>query len=408
MRLGSGRYCYLEIVVIRRAFPLVLLVLALSACGASQLESESSPAASPSASATAEPSPTATPDIASVFLAHTSDDRDMVADITGSITLGEIEGEISGEVAASGRDRSQVMTIDIPGSEIQTIEQVAVGGITYVRQPSGIWLIQSGDADDSHDALAAILGGVDDLTVVGEEQWEGRTVYRMESTRAVDIGPAVLGLTDPSVTDALATIAFFASGDGTPAGLEMTATWIQGPDDARVDGRLETRFTFDQTSGRVAISAPDDAWTMYASPEYGFQMAHPVEWSVTSRPPDADFPGFDHYVGIGEAEIQVFRLPDPPPAIVPHEMFAGVGPALAEAYGAEPEHIGDLTLADGGAVRILGMEVTLDGADYYMLYAAIVSADQVWFAQWFSHPGRPAEDSARFTQFIETFAPTDA
>lgn len=394
--------------MIRRAVPLVLLVVGLSACAASQPESDSSPATSPSGSPTAAPSPTATPDIADLFLVHMlSHDQELVAEMTGSITIDDVEGEISGEIAANGSDRSQVMTIDIPGTASQTYEQVAVGGVTYIRQPSGIWLIASSDADESEDALASILSGIDELTVVGKEQWDGRTVYRMESTDAVEIGPDALGLTDPSVSDVLGTMAFFAAGDGTPAGLEVSVAWVQGPEDARVDAAFEMRFTFDEPSMSITISAPDDAWMMYASPVHGFQMAHPVEWAVTSRPPEGDFPAFEHFVGMGEAEIQVFRLPDPPAAIVPAEMFAGVGPALAEAYGTEPEQLGDLTLADGGVARILGMQVTVDGVDYYMMYAAIVSADRVWYAQWFSDPGSAARDSARFTQFIETFAPTE-
>lgn len=383
----------------------VVAVVGLTACGTAGTSPSVAPSTPPEASPTLQPSPTPSVDIGEAFLERLAGEMALVAEISGAVTLGSLSGDISGALSVDAGNMHQLLTIEVPGVIDQTQEQVTIDGVTYTRQPSGIWLVEQAPAggDGGEHILSSVLSGSKKLAVAGEETWNGRDVVRLEPQGKAEIGPDTLGLTDPSISDVSGSIAFFAEPDGTPAGLEMVVTWTQLADTTTIDCAMEMRFTFD-FDGAVTVEAPDDAWTMYQSAELGYRMAYPVTWDAAHKAATDEFAAFDRFVGPAGEEIQVYLYTEIPAGVLPNDWFRDSALAFEQDYGVVPEVLGDLTTADGKEVRLFAGNLIDGTLKVYVISAAVFGGSTAWDVDWIANAGTEEDDLATLSTFVQTFA----
>lgn len=373
-----------------------VLVLGLAACGP----------ASTAVSINPEPSPTKAPvDIAQEFAAKMEASPTFVSDLTGTLRIGDLEGEISGELAVVGSDLHNLMVISFPGLPEQETETITVDGTTYERSDQGYWLRPSsgsGVGEAGRDPVTAALANVDNLEVVGTEEHDGVTLHRIENSRPAEIAPESFGFADPTIADFQAQIAFLAEGDGTPAGIIITAAWIQGTEDAPVPAEFELRYLV--VDRDVTIEAPQDVWTQYRSAELGYQMDYPADWDVTHEPETPEFSDHDFYLGPSDGEVQIYRYTDLE-GWTGNEWFRASADRIAENLGSAPELANILSLTDGLEVQVFIGEYTEGEATIFYQEAVVFGGDVAWDLDWFSHAGNEEKDQARFLQFVMSFQP---
>jgi len=382
----------------------LLIIVGVSACGGAG--TAASPAATPS-SRPASPTPSATPepvDVAAAFVEKQAGSLTFFSELTGRIQVGDVEGDVSGHLRVVGRDVHNLTVMTFPGLPPQETETITVGGTTYARTAEGYWLVASGACAGggaaAPDPVTAALADADDLEVVGTEEVDGATLHRIESTSAPDIAPAAFGITDPSVTDFDAEVAFLAEDDGTPAGVILTASWTQGTAGEPVRAELEMRYlAVDETA---EIEAPDDVWTVYESAELGYRMAHPVDWDVTHEPATEEFDARDLYVGPVDGELQVYRYTDLGGAGA-NMWFRASADLLLETFGVEPVVVNTLTLSDGAEVQIFALNYTDQADEVFFQQAVVHGGDVAWDLDWYSLAGNEDADQALLLRFVNSF-----
>lgn len=379
------------------------LLLGLSACAA--------PGASPSsteAAATASPDPTPTEapiDVAEEFAAKAERLDTFAAELSGTLRVGGVEGEVSGDLELVGSDVHSLTVVTFPGLPEQETETISMGGTKYERSENGYWLQlpAGGSGAAGSDPVTAALANTDALEVVGTEKHDGETLHRIESSGLADISPEALGITDPTIADFEAEVAFLAEDDGTPAGIIVTAAWVQGPADAPVEAEFDLLFLF--VDDVATVEAPDDPWTRYQSAELGYTMDHPVDWNVTHTPATADVQVSDFYLGPVDGEVQVYSYTDTFSATA-NEWFRGSAELLTEKFGSEPELANILVLTNGLEVQIFIGEYTEGGRAIFYQQAVVFGGNVAWDLDWYSLVGNEAEDQVRFVQFVLSFQPS--
>lgn len=381
----------------------VTLALGLASCGGAASSATPSAADASDPATTPSASPTASPiDIAEAFATKTEASLTFSSELSGYLLVGGVEGDISGVLQAVAGDVHNLTVVTFPGLPPQETETISVGAKNYERTANGYWLQSERVSGASGtDPVSVALANADDLEVVGTEEHDGVTLHRIESNDPPEITPAALGIKEPTVTDFAAEVAFLAEDDGTPAGIIFTASWTQGPAEAPVPAEFELRYmTVDTTA---EIEAPDDPWALYRSSELGYQMAHPVDWDARFDPATAEYPDGDFYIGPVDGQIEVYRYTDLGGALA-NQWFQGSADVLTEAYGAAPEVLTMLSLANGLEAQILAGHST-DGAPdpFYYQQGVVYGGDVAWDLNWYSTPGNEEEDQARFLQFVMSF-----
>lgn len=376
------------------------LVLGLAAC-ASGAPSEEAATASP------EPSPTEAPvDIAEEFAAKAEGLDTFAAELSGTLRVAGLEGEVSGDLEVVGSDVHSLTVVTFPGLPEQETETISVGGTRYQRSENGYWLQlpAGGSGAAGSDPVTAALANTDALEVVGAEEHDGETLHRIESSGLADIPPEALGITDPTVSDFEAEVAFLAEADGTPAGIIVTAAWVQGPADAPVEAEFDLLFLF-VGDGVATVEAPDDPWAQYQSAELGYQMDHPADWDVTHMPAEGELVPWDFYLGPVDGEVQVYRYADLA-GVTANQWFRDSAALLAERFGSEPELATVMSLDNGLEVQVFVGEYTEGEVLIHYQQAVVVGQNVAWDLDWFSTAGNEVEDGARFTQFVLSFEPS--
>lgn len=374
------------------------LLLGLAACGG---------APSPEAAVTASPDPTPTEapvDIAEEFAAKAEGLTTFVAELSGTLRVGDLEGDVSGEIEVAGSDVHSLTVVSFPGLPEQESETISADGIKYERSENGYWLqLPAGGGAAGADPVTAALANTDALEVVGTEAHDGETLHRIESSGLADIPPEALGVTDPTITDFEAEVAFLAEDDGTAAGIIVTAAWVQGTEEAPVEAEFDLLYL---VIDRVAtVEAPDDLWTRYESAELGYRMDHPADWDVTRMPAEGDVPAWDLYLGPVDGEVQVYRYTDLG-GLTANQWFRDSAAVLAERFGSEPELASIMSLDNGLEVQVFVGEYTDGEAIIFYQEAVVFGGETAWDLDWYSTPGNEVEEGARFVQFVLSFEPS--
>ena len=376
----------------------VVLVLALAACAGGT----ASPA-QPSDTPTVAPTPTASPpDVAAAFAERINEELTFVSDLSGTVTVGDIEGTVSGRVDVVGSDVHSLTVIEIPGAPIQENEFLRVDGVTYGRSENGNWVeLDTDGSPATRDPITAALADAAALEVVGTEEHDGETLHRIESTSGADISPADLGITSSDITEFEAEVAFLAEDDGTLAGIIFVAAWLQGTQGEPIPAEMELTFL---AADRVAtIEAPEEVWMRYESAEFGYRMDHPADWDVVHQPAEGEFSPFDLYLGPVDAEIQVYHYPDTGGALS-NEWFRASADLLTER-GVNPELAETMTLSNGLEVQIFTGTSTEEAGTFFFQQAVIFGGAQAWDLDWYSELGSEAEDQDLFVDFVLSVAP---
>lgn len=305
----------------------VLVTAALAGCA--------SPSATPSPSL--EAAPEATPEVATVFVAQiTSPSLEAITEVTGTISIKSegitIEGTIDGEARFSAGNSSSSLTTEIAGVT-QQADEISVGDDTYSSADGGPFVLTEADpdADDDGKNLTEMLAGVESLHDTGNVEHFGRTVRELKPTDPIDLDPAALGLTDPSMADAVMSMAFFAEPDGMPAGFSLGMTWTQGLEGGILaDAEIALDFEFTDFDSPVAIEVPDAVWIRWDPADAPFTVAYPESWSTEAAfgtllmtPPDG-------------SEMFSISLTDPPLDQESQDAFSAASLAVMASLGATP------------------------------------------------------------------------
>ncbi len=381
-----------------------VLALVLPACGGGA----SSVAPSPSGVAPTDspsPSPTEAPlDIAEAFTEKANGLLTFNSELSGTIQVANVKGEVSGELQIRGRDTHNLIVITFPGLPVQEVESITAGGTTYERSDQGYWLRSAGAAGGAAgtDPVSAALADADGLEVVGTEEHGGATLHRIESSRPAEIGPELLGMTDPTITDFEGQVAFLAEDDGTPAGIIVTAAWVQGPEEAPVPAEFELRFMI--VDRDVTIEMPEDVWDRHSSAELGYRVDFPANWDVTHEPAANEFTAYDLYLSPVDEEVQVYQYTDLG-GLTANAWFRDSAVVLAESYGAEPE-LANMLMLDNGLEGQIFIGHYTEGADKIFYQQAVMVAGKVaWDLNWYSDAGNEVEDQVQFLQLVMSFEP---
>ena len=380
-------------------FPL-LLGLAACAAGAPATSSEAAVTASP------EPSPTQPPlDVAEEFAAKVEGLDSLVAELSGTLRIGDMEGDVSGELVIAGSDLHSLTAVTFPGSAAQETESISVGGIKYERTDTGYWLQLpkgSGGGGAGEDPVTAALANTEGLEVVGTEEHGGETLHRIQSSGLADLPPEALGVTDPTITDFEAQVAFLAEDDGTLAGINITASWVQGSVEAPVEAEFDLFYL--AVNRDATVEAPADPWMRYQSAELGYQMDHPANWDVTHEPETPESLALDLFLGPVDGEVQVYRYTDLAD-VTANQWFRDSATVLVERFASDLE-LNIVSLPNGLEVHVFGGHYTDGGTNIFFQQGVVFGGDVAWDLDWYSLAGNEAEDQAQFLQFVMSFGPS--
>ena len=364
------------------------------------------PTATPSPSLAATPE--ATPDIAQVFVAElASPSFEGVSDVTGTLTIASegitIDGTISGEYRFAGGDSASSLTMEMAGVS-QQMDEISVGADTYSSTDGGPFVLSAPDtgAEDSPN-LSEILAGLESLRDAGETEHYGRTVHELTPTDPIDLDPAALGLTDPSMANAEVSMAFYAEADGMPAGFSVGMTWTQGLDTgALADAEVAIDFEFTDLNSPVVIDIPEETWVWWDAEDAPFTVAYPEGWST-----DAAF-GTLLFTAPDENTLFSVTLSAPTPEQMSQEAFSAASLATMASLGATPSgslpyEVGSISStlvayrnAYADANSLLLHLPLFDGTYGYEIQLATIAA-----------PGEESAVQDEFDAFMNTFAFTE-
>lgn len=391
-----------------RTAPTLLVVALLTACGAATTSPSRVVTPSEIESPSASPSPEI--DVAAEFAeVMGSPTFSVEAVITGSIEVGQGEGAISGTLAAGGGGSHLVMEVALAGQASQLTEIISVDGETYERE-GDLWF-ESSDEATTDNSFTSVLGNLESLRDAGMVERDGDQLHRLVPARAANLDAASLGFTDPSVSGFEADVEFFAAGDGTPAGLLISAAWEQVVNGEPVDGTMTLDYTFTSVGRPVDVVPPEEVWVKFTSEEFGYRMAYPSTWDFQHFPADGETLAADVFLAPATiepvaTEVNVYHYPELEAGILPNQWFRDSGLVLEEAWGT--------SLETSEAIEVNGIEAQLftlhgtqdDGNAAYFQEAAIFTGDVAWDVDWYSAPGAETADRELLLKMLSTFRPT--
>jgi hypothetical protein len=283
--------------------------------------------------------------------------------------------------------------------QAQTTETITVDGRGYDRTDDGPWVEEEPAGGDDPQSLAELLAVVSSLEDTGTETRDGRELHHLELPDGGAFPAEAMGIDTSVLEDPEFTMEFFAEPDGTPAVLAIEGTWTQAINDEDVDAEMSLDFTFRDLGDDVEIEAPDDTWQLYTSESFGYEMAHPDDWTVTSSNAE------DQYLLDDQPYIWVV------PQDIPGGMdLAGLRDALLETYEpdfGEPDAAAQAQLDGNPAVRLV-YHATLEGNDLVFVDYATIHGGQGWEVFLITLAGEGEEDDiALFEDFVTTFEFTE-
>ena len=390
----------------RSTLSAALLVAALTACGG-QAAVPTDDASTPQP---VSPSPSPEVDVAAAFSdAIQSPSFSVEADITGSIEAGNGVGSITGNLTSGGGASHLLIEVALNGQPTQVTEKILIGAKSYTREGE-LWF-ESPEGGASDDSFAAALGDLDSLTDAGIVERSDKEVHRLIPSEPLSIGAAALGFTDPTVSDFEGGAEYFATDDGTPAGLVIMATWRQDVNGQSMPAEMTLDYAFTSVDEPVEITAPDDLWVKFTSDAFGYQMAYPSTWEPQHIPASDGLAAADIFiapVGLGDVptELDIFHYPDLEAGIIANGWFLDSAAVIEESWGAALES-SDAIDVNGLRAQLFSLHgVQDDGYEAYFQEAAVFAGTAAWDLDWYSAPGTEEEDRDLFLTMISTFRQT--
>jgi hypothetical protein len=261
------------------------LAVVVAGCGASTspTPSAAAPSPPPPSVAPAAPSPSPSPDVAALFLKDMSDiTAERVADVSGMLTVGAVVAPLSGLMQMRGADQRTELRIDLPGAPTEQ-STVAVGGSRFVSSNGGPWFEEAAAAG-SQD-LGSVLADIVTLRDGGTEQRDGVTVHHLlpstGTSSSFDLPASVVGLADESQKDPTASMDLFATTDGSPAYIDLAASWTQLAGEQEAPAVIDMTLAFrDGASVDIARPPDEEIWKRFVSKRYGYSIGYPSVWEI--------------------------------------------------------------------------------------------------------------------------------
>ena len=122
-----------------------------------------------------------------------------------------------------------------------------------------------------------------DVRDTGTELKDGRLLHHLESRGGASIPLSAIGSADPA-GDGIVAIDFYVEDDGTPALMEIEASWTQVSGSTRQPATMSIQYRFVSVGRPVAITAPPQVWSTFSSKRYGYMLAYPSDWEATQSP----------------------------------------------------------------------------------------------------------------------------
>jgi hypothetical protein len=373
----------------------LILAASLTACAG---PGNGSPSAS--ASTSVEPTPSSTPfDVVSAFVGDLANGVLGQAAVSGTLDVGTVHATLGGTYAFGRNGAYQYEITTTIGGTRSISRGVTVNGTTYTMDGSGPWLRQVPEASDPGggnpwDDMAGRLALLRDVGVV---TWHGRPLHSLQVPGGLDVPAAALAM-DPSVASPHAVLGFYALDDGTPAGMEMTTTWTQGPPDAAVSGRMVMDLVFAHFGVAATVAAPEDVWQSYASKTLSFSVAYPGGWSADAS--DAKSVSFN---APDESALLLIQLDQEDPQLDQASFEADVLSSVTGQFGVRSEADFPLVVA-GVSVRAYEFHVSWDGDPTFIIVAPLVLDGRGYDLVSISMPGYEEDDRAGFQTFLATLA----
>jgi hypothetical protein len=170
------------------------------------------------------PTPSSSPDAAKSFSRSSRESFAAHCAISGRLTVGSAPYPLSGAFDVGGGDSHQVLTVATPGAP-QTSESIKAAGIDYVKR-GALWFVKPAEDATSSKDLASVLRTMLDVRDTGTELKDGRLLHHLESRGGASIPLSAIGSADPA-GDGVVSIDFYVEDDGTPALMEIEASWTQ-------------------------------------------------------------------------------------------------------------------------------------------------------------------------------------
>lgn len=182
----------------------------------------------------------------------------------------------SGEMSFKGED--SLMLMQIPDLDY-VFESIRVRGIGYDSTNGGPWILDDkpGGGGPGEDLeLIAFLKVLANLTHLGSEDRDGRTLHRIGMPSGLAVDPAALGFT--AADKASVSITFWATETGEPHSFFFDMVF-------EADGDPVKFLMTMSMAGEVPtpINVPDDYWVTFRSAGYHYSIAHPWDWEVLER-----------------------------------------------------------------------------------------------------------------------------
>ena len=66
--------------------------------------------------------------------------------------------------------------------------------------------------------------------------------------------------------------------------MQIEASWTQGTGSSGQPASMPISYHFSDVGERLAITAPEQVWSTFASKRYGYSIAYPVDWEASQSP----------------------------------------------------------------------------------------------------------------------------
>lgn len=374
---------------VRPALGLVVS-LALVACGGNSSSAE--PSVLPTASPTVAPSPSPSPvDVSALFLTQMGSLQRGALAIDASGKIGPFPVVLTGKVTFDGDDSTADLSETVESTEID-VAAVQFAGDLSTKLNDGPWLPgPSGKTGISNSILDVHAMN---FTDIGQHDWKGHLVHRLAADSS-SFDPSALIPSAAGVSSINASLAYFASADGTPVGATVVMNWTQETAGVRLPGHIEMDIEFSELGQAQSIRAPAQVWKAFMSDRYDYSLFYPTTFT-----PDHDdfwdfFGTFDGstYIGVGRDSTHGDNLA----TLTKAETATLKTEFKTRTVTAEP------TVVAGQDAELLTLTGTDQRGALLLREVLFVNGDHEFVVYLISPVGQEGSDTLLFRQLLSTF-----
>ena len=353
-------------------------------------------AASPAAAGSLPPATGA--DVVAPFLATISEPGFAASSaVTGSLVVGGVTSPVSGTYDLDGSDYARALKIGA-GSKVAAQALKVASNTAYSATGDGPWFEAPFPAAGTD--LGSFLRSIKAVEDKGVETKNGRQLHHLVATD-VSLPPAVLGLTDPSITGTTGTVDFWVSDDGKPQVVAVSDAWTQksGKDPAAA-ATMAVEFALSNVGGSVGVTAPEQVWKPVKSKKYKYTMAYPSDWEFKKAKSTKKVDWFigPEYASVGASNYKTLGMS----LNEWTKTYLKYTPKLSGVKGFKLQSNKAATL-DGAKARRLEYKEKYKGDQEYWIDVLAVHGGKIYEVAYVSSKPLTKADRELFDQFLATF-----